>query len=81
LISLAQLLNALGYHKVLERGFTLVRDGEGHPIRSAAAIAANDSLEIEFADGRVPAIASGGTAPARKRTREPGRGGQGSLFG
>ena len=78
--SLTQLLNALGYHKVLERGFALVRDGEGHPIRSAAQVAANDPLDIEFADGRVPAVASGG-APLRKRSRTPDKGGQGSLFG
>ncbi len=77
--SLVQLLNALGYHKVLERGFALVRDADGHPLRSAAAVAANDPLEIEFADGRVAAVASGGTAP-RRRKGTSSKGGQGSLF-
>lgn len=78
--ALAQLLNALGYHKVLERGFALVRDEAGHPIRSAASVAANDPLDIEFADGRVPAVATGGSAP-RKRRGKPEPGGQGNLFG
>jgi exodeoxyribonuclease VII large subunit len=77
--SLTQLLNALGYHKVLERGFALVRDGEGHPLRSASAVAANDPLDIEFADGRVAAVATGGAGP-RRRKGTPEKGGQGSLF-
>src|ERR1022692_542043 len=33
-----QLLKAFSYQGVLARGFTLVRDGEGHPLRSAAAV-------------------------------------------
>ena len=76
--SLTQLLNALGYHKVLERGFALVRDVDGHPLRSASAVSANDPLDIEFADGRVAAVATSGTSRRRKST--PEKGGQGSLF-
>jgi exodeoxyribonuclease VII large subunit len=76
--TLTQLLNALGYHKVLERGFALVRDPDGHPLRSAAAVATNDPLDIEFADGRVAAVATSGTPRRRKDT--PEKGGQGSLF-
>jgi exodeoxyribonuclease VII large subunit len=78
--SLTQLLNALGYHKVLERGFALVRDAAGDPVRSAARIAQNDPLDIEFADGRVGAVATGGAGP-RRRKGTPEKGGQGSLFG
>ena len=33
-----QLLRAFSYQSVLERGFALVRDGAGHPLRSAAAV-------------------------------------------
>jgi exodeoxyribonuclease VII large subunit len=76
--SLVQLLNALGYRQVLDRGFALVRDARNEPIRSAERIAVNDLLDIEFADGRIAAVA--GMTPVRKR-REPPRGGQGSLFG
>jgi exodeoxyribonuclease VII large subunit len=77
--SLAQLLKALGYHNVLERGFALVRDAAGDPVRSAARIAQNDPLDIEFADGRVSAVATGGAGP-RRRKGTPEKGGQGSLF-
>jgi exodeoxyribonuclease VII large subunit len=84
-----RLLAAFSYREVLKRGFALVRDGEGHPLRSAAAIASGARLEIEFADGRVAAVADGESKPApaaprpkpRTRSSGEGSGGQGSLFG
>ena len=78
LAGLQRILSALSYQGVLARGFALVRDAAGEPVRSAGAVAANDPLEIEFADGRVPAVATSGPAP-RKR-RGPDKPGQGSLF-
>jgi exodeoxyribonuclease VII large subunit len=87
------LLAAYSYHGVLARGFALVRDGEGHPLRSAAAIGGGARLELEFFDGRVGATADGEGAPrpaaakpkpAQKPAPKPrgggARGGQG-LFG
>jgi exodeoxyribonuclease VII large subunit len=86
-----QLLNAYSYRKVLERGFALVRDSEGRAIRAAASVAAGMRLDIEFAEGRVGAVADGGAsevkpqpAPVRAKPRGPGGAGgsgQGSLFG
>ena len=88
-----QLLAAYSYRGVLARGFALVRDGEGHPLRSAAAVGGGARLELEFSDGRVGATADGEGAPrpaaakpkpAQKPVSKPrggGRGGQGSLFG
>jgi exodeoxyribonuclease VII large subunit len=82
-----QLLNAYSYRKVLERGFALVRDGEGHPLHAAASVATGMRLDIEFADGRVGATADGDRAPQpqgkpKSRARGGGgAGGQGSLFG
>ena len=52
-----RLLNAFSYREVLKRGFALVRDGEGHPVRAAAQVASGAALEIEFADGRLAATA------------------------
>jgi exodeoxyribonuclease VII large subunit len=82
----ARLLAALSYRGVLARGFTLVRDGAGLPLRSVAAVAAGMALEIEFADGRVGARVDGGAAAeqpggkaAKSRPRRGG-GGQGDLF-
>ena len=79
-----QLLKAFSYQGVLARGFALVRDGEGRPLRTAAAVARGMRMEIEFADGRVGATADGDGAPPpakpKLRPRGGGAGGQGSLF-
>jgi len=93
-LAAGQLLAAYSYHGVLARGFALVRDGEGHPLRSAAAVGGGARLELEFSDGRVGATADGEgmprpaaakPKPAQKLAPKPcgggGRGGQGSLFG
>jgi exodeoxyribonuclease VII large subunit len=86
--SAEQLLDAFSYQGVLARGFALVRDGDGHPLRSAAAVTGQMRLDIEFSDGRVGATADGENAaspPAPKAKPRPrggsGPGGQGSLFG
>jgi exodeoxyribonuclease VII large subunit len=80
-----ELLAAFSYRGVLARGFALVRDGGGQPLRSAAAVSAGTPLEIEFSDGRIAARAESGPkverapaqAKARRRTTAPG---QGDLF-
>ncbi len=82
--SAGQLLAAFSYRGVLARGFALVRDGAGHPLRTAAAVAGGMHMDIEFSDGRVAATADDeGVAPlakAKPRARGGGTGGQGSLF-
>ncbi len=75
-----QLLMAFSYRGVLERGFALVRDRDGTPLRRAAAIQAGQGLEIEFADGRARATADGAPALTPPPRRRGGSGGQGSLF-
>src|SRR6478672_6506336 len=86
--SAGQLLTAYSYKGVLSRGFALVRDGEGHPLRSAGAVGVGARLDIEFADGRIGATADGEhavqpTAKNKVRSRGGGEGpgGQGTLFG
>ncbi len=84
-----RLLAAFSYREVLKRGFALVRDGAGHPLRSAVAVSGGMRIEIEFADGRVGAVADGEGAPSAVPPAQPkprlrgggGTGGQGSLFG
>jgi exodeoxyribonuclease VII large subunit len=89
-------LGALSYQGVLARGFALVRDPDGQPVRTAAAVPNGMRLDIEFADGHVAAVAEspprpvadpaappedpGG--PAKPRGGRPrGDPGQGNLFG
>jgi exodeoxyribonuclease VII large subunit len=79
-----QLLAAFSYHGVLARGFALVRDPQGRPLRAAAGIDPGLALDIEFADGHVSAIATEPRAPASdaaKPRRSRGGEGQGNLFG
>ena len=58
-----QLLNSLGYHNVLARGFTLVRDAEGRMLRRAAEVSAGERLRTSsspmamFRPRPMPAIA------------------------
>jgi exodeoxyribonuclease VII large subunit len=78
-----QLLASLGYHNVLARGFTLVRDAEGAMIRRAADVGAGERLDIEFADGHVAATADGGDRKAQaspKRARKRDSENQGTLL-
>jgi exodeoxyribonuclease VII large subunit len=85
-----QLLGALSYRSVLARGFALVRDQEGHAVRSAANVKPHARLSVEFSDGRIAvtseADASSATGPAAaepkpvvpRRVNKPVD--QGSLF-
>lgn len=55
---LTQLALALAGHdpqRTLERGYALVRSGDGEPIATAAAAGTARELELRFADGTVPA--------------------------
>jgi exodeoxyribonuclease VII large subunit len=78
-----KLLFSLGYPQVLARGFALVRDSGGKPLRRAAEVADEARLDIQFFDGHKTAIAAAGTdAPPLKRAASKGRRKreQGSLF-
>lgn len=57
LLGLTPLLKSLSYQGVLERGFALVLDTKGAPIRAAKAIQPGDEVALRFADGTIDAIA------------------------
>jgi exodeoxyribonuclease VII large subunit len=82
-----KLMDAYSYRGVLGRGFALVRDIAGKTVRAAVAVNPGMRLDIEFADGRVSALAEGdgphGAASAKPGARRGGGkgSGQGSLFG
>jgi exodeoxyribonuclease VII large subunit len=82
-----KLLTAFSYREVLKRGYALVRDEQGRPLRSAAAITPPMRLDIEMWDGSVKATAGEmTTAPVRapftrrRRSKSSGGEGQGNLF-
>jgi len=83
----AQLLTAFSYRGVLARGFALVRDKAGRPLRTAASVTAGMPIDIEFADGRLgaraerePFRATPSLEPAKPRRRRDSSSDQGSLF-
>ncbi len=84
--AVGQMLRALSYRGVLARGFALVRDANGQAVRAAGGIGAGMRLELEFADGRIGAVAEGGAPliappePKKPARPKPVAGGQPTLF-
>jgi exodeoxyribonuclease VII large subunit len=80
------LLTALSYRGVLARGFAMVRELNGKPLRTAAAVGPGHAVDIEFSDGHVRARSEGvrmrpAEAPAKPRSRRGSSPDQGNLFG
>lgn len=50
-----RLLEALSPHHLLKRGFSLLRDGNGHLVRSIVALTPGDAITVELVDGLVRA--------------------------
>ena len=83
----AALLESASYQRVLERGFALVGDASGAPLRSIGAVAVGMDVGLHFHDGDAGATVnrvSGSSAPREKKKKTPkptpGDGGQGSLL-
>jgi len=57
-------LEALNYRNVLQRGFSVTRDGRGRIIRHAADVGGGQLLRTELADGEIRSIVEG--LPTRK---------------
>jgi exodeoxyribonuclease VII large subunit len=79
-----RVLQSLSYRNVLARGYAIVRDAEGVPVKAASAVVAGQAVAIEFADATIGAIATDGALPAKPRKRGTGDVSdpvkQGSLF-
>ena len=76
----AQLLGTLGYRQVLARGFALVRDGAGEPVRLGAGIVPGQRLTLQFSDREDVLVHADGEAVKPVRSVRPTPGGQGGLF-
>jgi exodeoxyribonuclease VII large subunit len=74
----AQLLRSLGYRSVLARGFVILRDVDGVPLRRRDAIAPGAPVEAEFVDGRISLIADGARSRGSRSRRSAGD--QNDLF-
>jgi len=71
LASAVRVLSAVSYQNVLERGFALVRSGDGVLLRRAADTASVAAGEIQFADGaRAISFIGGGPQKTAKKTEK-----------
>ena len=83
---LERLMRTLSYESVLERGFAVVFDAQGKPVKQAASVSAGDTLSVRFRDGDVAVVAGHGEesepakSPQTKKSASQGSGNQGSLF-
>ncbi|MBB5701151.1 exodeoxyribonuclease VII large subunit [Ochrobactrum daejeonense] len=83
---LERLMRTLSYESVLDRGFAVVFDTDGKPVKQAASVSTGDMLSVRFRDGDIAVVTKGpgGGDPAKpqqtKKTSSPGPGNQGSLF-
>ncbi|MCB1382251.1 MAG: exodeoxyribonuclease VII large subunit [Notoacmeibacter sp.] len=86
-----RMASSLSYKATLQRGYAIVRDGDGQLVARSRDTAAGQALMIEFMDGRTQATVQAGSgeppapvAPAAKRrpasTPRKTGGGQGELF-
>ena len=73
-----RMLESLSYRNVLKRGYALVRDEAGHPVKGAADLGPGRAIGIEFSDGTVEAVT--GATPRRKPAKDNPPTKQGSLF-
>lgn len=78
--ALAGLLGSLSYRAVLDRGFALVRDGDGNPLRRADDAEAAASLSLQFADGVVEAVPNKPDRPVKRTRAKAAPLRQGTLF-
>lgn len=53
-----KLLGALGYKSVLARGFAVLRDAKGQPLRGVTGIKPDAALQVEMADGKLDVVAN-----------------------
>ena len=78
-----RLLESHSYKSTLARGYVVVRDAAGKPVRMAGALETGASIALEFADGSVCATVDAALpsdTPAKPRKSKPGDGRQGSLL-
>lgn len=79
--SAASLLESYSYKRTLDRGFALVTDSGGVPVKSTSQVSPGAPLTIEVADGRIAArVEGGGASSHRKRAKRNPDDNQGTLL-
>jgi exodeoxyribonuclease VII large subunit len=63
LVAQDRVLQSLSYKNVLQRGYAVIRDDANRPVSRAAGLSHGQTIAIEFADGRIAAVAGEGVTP------------------
>ena len=71
-------IESLSYHKVLERGFAVIRDDKGKAISDGQKIANGATLGIELRDGIIDAVRT--RKPKLKQKKKQDKPEQGTLL-
>ena len=71
LVGQERMLQSLSYKNVLQRGYAVIRDAGDRPVSRAASLGAGAAISIEFSDGRVSAVTSGGEGAPGRSEVEP----------
>ncbi len=81
-VSLGQLLDSFSYKKVLERGYAVIRDRDGHPVTTATNAPPGAAWTVEFTDGAIAVTVDGEAppSPAKKAAKGRADGRQGNLL-
>ncbi len=60
-------MRTLSYESVLDRGFAVVFDTDGKPVKQAASVSTGDMLSVRFRDGDIAVVTKGpgGGDPAK----------------
>ncbi|MCK9563795.1 MAG: hypothetical protein M0R02_13880, partial [Bacteroidales bacterium] len=69
--SLAATLNAVSPLATLERGYSIARKADGQVVKSVAAVATGETLDLMLADGSLQCVVEGKTDPTPVLPRRP----------
>ena len=69
--ALWRITRSVSHQAVLERGYAVVFDTAGKPVRQRAAVSAGDRLSVQFADGSVDVEALDDGEPKQTKPKRP----------
>ena len=76
----AKLLETLSHRSTLERGFAIVTGAHQNLVTQSGQVSSGEELQITFADGTVPVVATGTVGTPSKARGKAKPAGQGDLF-
>jgi exodeoxyribonuclease VII large subunit len=60
-----KLLKSFSHENILQRGFALILNQQGMPVKNVAMVESGEALSIQVSDGRFGAVVTNGTPPSK----------------